>query len=114
MSVIQVNQLKRKLEELYSDKVNLSDVNEQDKENCFLSRAYAAYTLQILANISEDIAAESITDSYNDNGVDAVFYDSKSNELWIVQSKWIKKGCGEPESGEISKFVNINYGRRKS
>lgn len=106
MSVIQVNQLKRKIEQTYSDLIDLSDVTrDSDKENCFLTRSYAAYTLQCLANIDASIAAASITDAFDDNGVDAIYYNSQYNELWILQSKWIKDGRGEPSLGDVTKFI---------
>lgn len=105
MSVLHVNHIKAKLADIYKDKIDIADAkSEQDKENFFLTRSYAAYTLQVLANIEPDIAANSITDSYDDNGIDAIYYDRKNKFLWLVQSKWIKSGNGEPESGEVSKF----------
>lgn len=65
MSKIQVNQLKTKLNLLYENKIDLSDViNEGDKENCFLTRAFGAFALQVCAEIDPDIAANSIVDSY--------------------------------------------------
>lgn len=107
MSVLHVNHIKAKLADIYKDKIDIADAkSEQDKENFFLTRSYAAYTLQVLANIEPDIAANSITDSYDDNGIDAIYYDRKNKFLWLVQSKWIKSGNGEPESGEVSKFSN--------
>ena len=106
MSIIQVNQLKRKIEETYSALIDVSDVvREQDLKNCFLTRAYAAYALQVLANIEPTIASLCITDTFNDNGIDAIYYNSQFNELWIVQSKWIKNGNGEPQLGDVSKFI---------
>lgn len=106
MSVIQVNQLKRKIEQTYVQLIDLSDVaREEDKENCFLSRSQAAYTLQCLANIDAATAASCITDTYNDNGIDAIFFSPQYNELWILQSKWIKSGTGEPSLGDVSKFI---------
>ena len=102
MSIIQVNQLKRKIEETYTALIDVSDVvREQDLENCFLTRAYAAYALQVLANIEPTIASLCITDTFNDNGIDAIYYNSQFNELWIVQSKWIKNGNGEPQLGDV-------------
>lgn len=105
MSVLHVNHIKAKLADIYKDKIDIGDAkSEQDKENYFLTRSYAAYTLQILANIDPDTAASSITDSYDDNGIDAIYYDKKNKFLWLVQSKWIKSGNGEPETGEVGKF----------
>ena len=53
MSRLHVNHLKAKLTELYSDKIDIADArSDEEKENFFLTRAYAAYTLQILAQLT--------------------------------------------------------------
>ena len=106
MSVVQVNQLRRRLVQTYDKLIDLSDVkNESDSENCFLSRSYAAFSLEVLADISPEEASKCVTDSYDDNGIDALYYDQSFNDLWIVQSKWIKNGKGEPSMGDVSKYV---------
>ena len=107
MSKIQVNQLKAKLDQLYKGKIDLSDVtNVDDKEKFFLSRAYCAFALQECAEIESDIATNSIVDSFGDNGIDGIYYNEVTCDLWIIQSKWINAGTGEPDSGSIAKFVN--------
>ncbi|MDE5421450.1 AIPR family protein [Ancylomarina sp. DW003] len=108
MSKIHVNHIKVRLKEIYSDLIDLKDVenkSEEDKENHFLTRAYSAYTLQILGGIEPELAAKSVVDGYNDNGIDLIHFDEQSKNLWIIQSKWIKSGNGEPESGDILKFT---------
>lgn len=105
MSILHVNHIKAKLAEIYKDKIDISDARtEQDKENFFLTRSFTAYTLQVLANISPDVSSSAIVDSFDDNGLDAIYFDRKNKYLWLVQSKWIKNGIGEPESGEVGKF----------
>lgn len=105
MSKLHVNHLKAKLTEAYTGKIDISDANsEEDKENFFLTRAYAAYTLQVLALLDSTVAATSITDGFDDNGIDALYFDKRSKELWLLQSKWIKSGNGEPATGETLKF----------
>lgn len=106
MSQLHVNHIKTKLIEIYTDKIDVSDAtNDENKENFFLTRAYTAYTLQVLANLEADVAANSIVDSYNDNGIDAIYFDKKNKLLWLVQSKWIKNGNGEPDTSEVGKFA---------
>jgi len=105
----QVNHIKQALENLFTDKIDLSDIkttNEEDIKKQFLSRALAAYSLYILASITVDDAAKSITDTYDDNGIDAVYYDEQQNTLYLVQSKMIDEGNGEPDTGEMTKFSN--------
>lgn len=105
MSVLHVNHIKAKLAEIYNGKIDISDAKSpQDEENFFLTRSYTAYTLQVLANVDPDTSANSIVDSYDDNGIDAIYFDRKNKLLWLLQSKWIKNGNGEPETGEVGKF----------
>lgn len=107
MSKLHVTHIKTKLQEIYAGKIDTSDAkNPTDQENFFLTRAFAAYSLQVLALLEPDQAAAAIVDGYEDNGIDAIHFDRKNKELWIVQSKWIKAGSGEPETGEVSKFRN--------
>lgn len=107
MSKLHVNHLKAKLIETYSDKIDVSDArSDEEKENFLLTRAYAAYTLQVLAMLDVTVAATTITDGFDDNGIDALYFDRRNKELWLLQSKWIKNGTGEPDSGETSKFKN--------
>lgn len=107
MSVLHVNHIKAKLAEIYKNKIDISDAKSpQNQEDFFLTRSYAAYTLQVLANIDPETAANSIVDSFDDNGLDAIYFDRKNKLLWLLQSKWIKNGNGEPETGEVGKFAN--------
>ena len=107
MSRLHVNHLKAKLTELYSDKIDIADArSDEEKENFFLTRAYAAYTLQILAQLDALSASSAIVDGFDDNGIDAIYFDKRNKELWLVQSKWIKNGGGEPDTGETSRFKN--------
>jgi AIPR protein len=80
-------------------------VKEVEQENNFLTRALAAYAIHYLAQAEVDAAATAITDGFNDNGIDAIHYDARERRLYIVQSKWIHSGTGEPENGDVKKFV---------
>ena len=51
-----------------------------------------------------DEASNAIVDGRDDNGIDAIFFDKETKTLWLVQSKWIKDGNGEPPTGETAKF----------
>jgi hypothetical protein len=107
MSKIQVNHIKTALDILFKDKIDMSDYggkSEVEKQKAFFSRALAAYSLHILASAEIDNSAKSITDGFNDNGIDAVYYDVQQNTLFLVQSKLLEDGNGEPETGEMCKF----------
>jgi len=109
MSELQLRHVATMLKQRYSGKIDVSDcltAREEDVNNLFLTRAYAAYSLQVIADVPEDTAANSITDGINDNGIDAILFDKSTKILWIVQSKWKKKGEGEPESGDTLKFCS--------
>jgi hypothetical protein len=108
MSKLHLRHLKNRFEETYSDLIDMTDVIDkslEDKSKRFLTRAFAAYSIQCLGAVEKKSAAESVVDGYDDNGLDALFYDEKNKILWIVQSKWISKAEGEPDTGEVSKFT---------
>jgi hypothetical protein len=108
MSRLHLRHLKNRFEETYSDLIDMSDVRDkslEDRNKRFLTRAFAAYTIQSLGGIDKKVTAESVVDGYDDNGLDALYYDEKSKILWIIQSKWISKAEGEPDTGEVSKFT---------
>lgn len=105
----QVNHIKQALDNLFTDKIDLTNIkstNPDDIKKQFYSRALAAYSLHILASVPVQDAANSITDSFDDNGIDAVYYDESQNTLYLVQSKMIDEGNGEPDTGEMNKFSN--------
>jgi hypothetical protein len=80
----QVNQIKQALDNLFTDKIDVSNIrstNPEDIKKQFYSRALAAYSLHILASVPVQDAANSITDSFDDNGIDAVYYDESQNTL---------------------------------
>jgi len=105
MSVIHLNQIKNKITALFEGKIDLSDVREQDRPDHLLTRALAAYAVHYLSQADLDSAARSITDGFGDNGLDAIQYDARERRLYLVQSKWFHSGTGEPDNGEVKKFV---------
>ena len=108
MSQLHVNHIKSQVEGDYKSLIDLSDTNAKDKqlENFFLTRALAAYSLEHHCQIAPRTASESIVDGSGDNGIDAIYYDAKSKYLFLVQSKWIHNGKGEPENGEVKTFIS--------
>lgn len=108
MSVIHVNQIKSHITRLFGSLIDLSDVAKappEMKEDFLLTRGLAAYALYYLSGVAPDVATGSVTDGGDDNGLDAVHYDQPNKRLYLVQSKWIKDGGGEPNNGEIKKFL---------
>lgn len=70
-----------------------------------MTRALSAYTISHFAQIENEVAASSVVDGGNDNGIDAVYYDEKSRLLYLIQSKWRHDGKSEPSNGDIKKFI---------
>lgn len=105
---IKVNHIKAHLEKNFQGKIDLSDIIGRppvEVERCFLSRALAAYSLTIVAIATIDDAANSVVDGFDDNGIDAIYFDTASKNLWLVQSKWIETGNGGIDNGDIEKFI---------
>lgn len=95
-----------KLEEMFSDKIDLSDINNQkDKQVSFLSRAVAALAVMMLCGVDEDVSGKCVTDGYHDIGIDAVYNDTSQKKLILVQSKWRKDGEGGIAQDEASSFT---------
>lgn len=74
------------------------------READFLSRALAAFTVQHLAGCSLEDAAAAVVDGGGDGGIDAVYFSRTAEILWVVQSKFITGGYGEPDLGSVAKF----------
>lgn len=109
MSIIHVNQLKARLKGLFAERIDLSDCKDKspdDIESVFLSRALAAYAVHHLIDMAPNVAADTIVDGYDDNGIDAIAFDESQSKLLLVQSKWSKDGNGEPDNGSVKKFVS--------
>ena len=106
--VLQLRHVENKLKNEIAPQIDVSDMSQKspkEQEKARLSRSYAAYSLISLGNVAIETAIDAIVDSYDDNGIDAVYYDENKNILWLVQSKWISSGSGEPQTDDVRKFV---------
>jgi hypothetical protein len=72
----------------------------------FLSRALAAFAIMELSGCHPDIAAASVTDGTDDNGIDAFYYDRGTLRMYLVQSKWHENGQGTLKQGDCLKFLS--------
>lgn len=59
--------------------------NEQQRKN--LSRAFSAFALHKLCDISPLDAARAVIDDFDDYGVDAIYYHALTETVYLVQSK---------------------------
>lgn len=107
MSILHINQIKARLQQDFVPHVGASDIKAttEAKEINLLSRALAAYAVSKNTKLNPEEACRYITDGYGDNGIDLVYYDVDTQNLWIVQSKFIGKNEGGIDNGEIHKFV---------
>lgn len=108
MSIIHVNQIKNQVTKLLTGLIDLRDVanaNPEMQENFFLTRGLAAYAIHYLSGATPTDSAKAVTDGGDDNGLDAIHYDEANKRLFLVQSKWIHDGTGEPSNGDVKKFI---------
>ena len=123
MSIIHVQQIRAKLVSVFTNLIDLSDyedknVKDQDKhakekESAFLSRSLAAFTISAIGNLEPENAAKHVTDNYQDNGIDAIYFDDREKKLFLVQSKWHHDGRGSIDRGDCLKFINRPVGKQK-
>ncbi|WP_437877714.1 AIPR family protein [Sorangium sp. So ce513] len=110
MSVVQVNQVKAQLKSQFSGLIDMADATARavpaaEQEQMFLTRALAAYAATTLAGAQPAVAAAHVTDGFEDNGIDVVYFDDVDKRLYLVQSKWVNAGNKSPELGDVQKFI---------
>src|SRR5687767_12051459 len=104
---LEIFQIVEKLKEDFTGKLTVPDIGTpEEREKKFLSRALAAFAIQHLASRNVDDAVATLVDGPGDGGIDAVDYTATSHRLWVLQSKYISTGRGEPELAEVIKFRN--------
>lgn len=59
---------------------------DQDKKQ--LSRAFSGFVLHKMLNLGIADAAQSVVDDFDDNGLDAIHYETASKTLYLVQTKF--------------------------
>lgn len=109
MSQIHVTRIAQKILETYGPYIDMADYaneSEEKRNSALKSRAVATCAIFSCTDASPQECADSITDGYDDMGIDAIYNDSDSKELYFVQAKWISSGNGSPSQGDILKFIN--------
>ncbi|SFC11312.1 AIPR protein [Polaromonas sp. OV174] len=96
---------------------------DQDKKQ--LSRAFSGFVLHKMLNVGIADAAQSVVDDFDDNGLDAIYYETASKTLYLIQTKLeATKQFDEPEAirfrngteyllGQQYRRFNVNVQRRK-
>lgn len=108
MGVVQLRQIKNKLESQFTQHIDTSDIDklpESDRNNALLSRALAAFALSTEADLEPDKAAACVVDGYDDNGIDAIYYSAVDKTLFLCQSKWSNDGSSLIDQGSAEKFI---------
>ena len=107
MALIQHRQIADSIKSTYVQHINFLDLKStgDELESNKLSRGLAAYSVAYVAGADSATAGASITDGYNDNGVDAVFFDKSEKTLYFVQSKWNTSHTGSVDLGDTLKFL---------
>ena len=65
----------------------LGNGNPTDRAAKQLSRAFSAFALHKLLDITPQAAAASVVDDFNDKGIDAIHYHAPSETLYLLQTK---------------------------
>lgn len=102
---VEILALPGKMHALFDEAISLrTSGNAEQIERDFLSRSLAAYAVMKMGGADATAATAALVDGGGDGGIDAAFYSPTTNTLWLVQSKYIHAGVGEPDLGEVTKF----------
>ena len=63
-----------------------------------IARAFSAFTLRAICNAPAREVAQSVIDDFNDNGIDAIYFEKTTKVLYLVQSKLEAKDFKEAEA----------------
>lgn len=97
------------LDTRFASLIDLSDLkpelSPQERRSNQLSRALTALAVVALSEADDHAACESITDGYNDLGLDAIYFEAAENTLYVVQGKWHGGGGKTLELGDCNNFL---------
>ncbi len=89
--------------------IDLSDLKpnaaDTEKRAAFLTRALAALVVMALSEATAVDAVASITDGFDDLGLDAIYFESSENTLYLVQAKWSEAARKTIELGDCNIFL---------
>jgi len=108
MGVVQLRQIKTYLEKTVSVYIDVQDYqnkSEDERLSATLTRSLAAFAVANVADIDVELAAASVIDGFDDNGVDAIYFELDDRTLYLCQSKWSHDGTGTIDLGSTEKFI---------
>lgn len=103
-----IARLETAIRQKFDSLIDMSDVPVDPTDEFrrkFLTRALAAFAISCLTDCDAAEAAAGITDGWNDQGIDAIFFDAGDKALYLVQSKWSDNGRSTIDQGEMEKFL---------
>lgn len=107
MSSLHITRIEKKLRDLFFDKIDCSDLKgNMVTDEVKLSRSQAALVISSIAEISSEDAICTITDGFDDNGIDCIHIDKILKVLFLIQSKWVKNGTSSPAKADTLKFLH--------
>lgn len=111
MSILQINQIVKRIRNKYDSLLDFSDISNFDfskKQNIDIAvtRGLNAFVIEHITGCTPQEAAAAVTDSGDDNGIDAIYYDNTTNCLYVTQSKYDHNGKSEPDLGSVKKFLD--------
>ncbi|HVY43032.1 MAG TPA: hypothetical protein VG966_08360, partial [Hyphomicrobiaceae bacterium] len=107
MSIIHLRQIADRLNSDFAPHIDLVDTGgiTANSGHVALSRSLAAFALSCLAEIEPKKAASAVTDGFQDNGIDAIWYDRAEKTLYLVQSKWNESDGASIGRGDVQLFI---------
>lgn len=92
MSTLKNARIKAYIEQHFNGIIDLSNIHENDRSTALLTRGIACLAIMSYTGCEAKDAAEAIVDGGNDKGIDGIYYDSYTNSVYFVQSKWSNDG----------------------
>ncbi|MGV8925251.1 MAG: AIPR family protein [Ewingella sp.] len=99
--------LANSLEETYGSFINMDNTNSKGEplRDVLITRCIAAHAVRMYGDeLDPEMAADSVCDGSDDGGIDAVYVNSSSKKLILVQSKYIKDGNGSVTIKDFGRF----------
>ncbi len=109
-TTLTIERITHALDKRFAGTIDLSDLRSdavpEKKRAAFLSRSLASLAIMALSEADSALAVASITDGYDDLGLDAIYFESAENTLYVVQSKWSAAGRKTIELGDCNNFLD--------
>jgi hypothetical protein len=108
-TTLTIERIKYALDQRFEALIDLGDLpasmSVDDRRQHQLSRSVAALAIMTLSEADAEAAAASITDGHDDLGLDAIYFESAEDTLYVVQSKFSSSGTKTIDLGECQKFL---------